>query len=114
MKLFIRNNIYLILIVFIALFLRFYGLGQNPPSLYVDEVSLGYNAYSILTTANDEYGNFMPAVFRSLNTYNPAFAVYTLVPSIALFGLNEFAVRLPSALLGSITVILAYIGFRSK
>ena len=109
MKSFLNKKYHLILIIFVAFFLRFWHLGSNPPSLYVDEVSLGYNAYSILKTAHDEYGNFMPLVFRSLNTYNPAFSVYTLVPSIAVFGLSEFGVRLPSALAGTLTVLLTYI-----
>src|SRR3989344_6133536 len=109
MKTVIANKSYLLVaIVLLAFFLRFWQLGQNPPGLYVDEVSLGYNAYSILKTAHDEYGNFMPLVFRSLNTYNPALSVYTLVPSIAAFQLNEFAVRFPSALAGTLTVLLTY------
>lgn len=108
MKSFLNKKYHLILIIFVAFFLRFWHLGSNPPSLYVDEVSLGYNAYSILKTARDEYGNFMPLVFRSLDTYNPAFAVYSLVTSIAIFGLNEFAVRFPSALAGTLTVLLTY------
>lgn len=109
MKSIIANkNYYLIAIVLLAFFLRFWHLGSNPPSLYVDEVSLGYNAYSILRTAHDEYGNFMPLVFRSLDTYNPAFAVYTIVPSVAAFGLTDFAIRLPSALAGTLIVLLTY------
>lgn len=104
-----KNIILLFLIILLAAFLRFWQLGKNPPGLYDDEVSLGYNAYSILKTGRDEYGNFLPFIFRSLNTYNPAFAVYTLVPSIAIFGLNEFGVRFPSAFLGTLTVILTYL-----
>mgnify|MGYP001618039401 CR=1 FL=1 len=34
--------------------------------------------------------------------------IYITIPSIAVFGLNEFAVRFPSALLGTITVLLLY------
>ena len=99
----------LILILMLAAVLRFYQLGQIPPSLNWDEVSNGYNAYSILKTARDEHGNFLPLTFRAFGDYNPALSVYTLVPSIALFGLNEFAVRFPSALLGTLTVLLTYL-----
>lgn len=93
----------------LAAVLRFYHLGQNPPSLNWDEVSNGYNAYSILKTARDEYGNFLPLTFRAFGDYNPALSVYTLVPSIAVFGLSEFAIRFPSALLGTLTVFLTYL-----
>lgn len=103
-----KINIYLILIIALAAFLRFYQLGQNPPELYADEVSSGYNAYSILKTAKDEYGNLLPITFRAFGDYNPALSVYTLVPGIAVFGLNPFAVRFPSALMGTLTVLITY------
>lgn len=104
----LQKNLLLIIIITIAAFLRFYQLGTNPPSLDWDEVSNGYNAYSILKTARDEYGTFLPPTFKAFGDYNPALSVYLLVPSIAIFGLNEFAVRFPSALFGTLTVLLTY------
>ncbi len=92
----------------LAFILRWWHFTSNPPSLYVDEVSHGYNAYSILKTGRDEYGSFMPFFFRSFNVYNPPLAVYSLVPSIAVFGLNEFAVRLPAVLFGTLFIPLSY------
>ena len=103
-----KISMVLILILMLAAVLRFYQLGQIPPSLNWDEVSNGYNAYSILKTARDEHGNFLPLTFRAFGDYNPALSVYTLVLSIAIFGLNQFAVRFPSALLGTLTVLLTY------
>ncbi len=108
MKSFLTKNFFLIIIMVIAAALRFYQLGQDPPSLFVDEVSNGYNAYSILKTGRDEYGNFLPLVIRSFGDYNPVLSAYLLIPSIAVFGLNEIGVRLPSALLGTLTVLLTY------
>lgn len=107
-KLRLSSLILPLLIFSLAAFLRLWQLGDNPPSLFMDEASNGYNAYSILKTAKDEYGNFMPLTFRAFGDYNPALSVYTLVPSVALFGLNEFSVRLPSSLLGTATVIVCY------
>lgn len=109
MKSFLTNNKYPILILIVAALLRFWDLGKNPPSLNVDEVSNAYNAYSVLKTARDEYGNFLPLTFKSFGDYNLPLSVYTLVPSIWLFGLNEFSVRLPSAIMGTITVLLTYL-----
>src|SRR3989344_292895 len=108
MKSFLIKNLPLASILFIAAILRFWNLGVNPPGLFVDEVSNGYNAYSIIKTGRDEYGNFMPLTFKAFGDYNLALSVYILVPSIAVFGLNEFAVRFPSALLGTLTVLLTY------
>ena len=96
------------LIFILGIFLRFYKLGQIPPSLDWDEASIGYNAYTILKTAKDEYGNFLPISIRSFNDYKASVYVYLSVIPIALFGLNEFSVRFISALFGSLTVLLAY------
>src|SRR5947208_1068171 len=89
-------------IVFLTIVLRFFQLGVNPPSLDWDEASMGYNAYSILKTGADEYGNALPLSFRSFDDYKPPVYIYLTVPAIAIFGLNEFAVRLPAAVIGVI------------
>src|SRR3989344_1527548 len=108
MRSFLSRNYLLIFILLLAIVLRFYKLGEVPPHLNWDEASNGYNAYSIIKTGRDEYGNFMPLTFKAFGDYNLALSVYILVPSIAVFGLNEFAFRFPSALLGTLTVLLTY------
>lgn len=100
----IRNLIFFLIIV-LAFSLRLYQLGAVPSSLDWDEVSNGYNAYSILKTARDEYGKLMPLANRSFDDYKPPLYMYLNVPSIALFGLTAFAVRLPSALAGVLAVV---------
>ena len=100
----------LTLIIILAGILRTYKLSSNPPSLYWDEVSLGYNAYSILKTGHDEHGKFMPITnFGAFGDYKPPGYIYTDVLPISIFGLNEFAVRFPSAFLGLITVFVTYL-----
>lgn len=109
MNKFIRHRYVLLIFIFIIGFLlRFYNLSTNPPSLNWDEVSNGYNAYSLLKTGKDEYGTFLPLSIRSFDDYKPPLYAYLTVPSIAVFGVNEFGVRFPSALLGSLSVILVY------
>ena len=109
MRSFLSRNYLLIFILLLAIVLRFYKLGEVPPHLNWDEASNGYNAYSILKTGRDEYGNFMPLTFKSFGDYNLALSVYTLTPPVAIFGLNQFAVRLPSAIFGIIAVFLTYL-----
>ena len=109
MQKFKSEKFLLILIIFLAFFLRFYKIGEIPPSLYWDEASLGYNAYSILKTAHDEHGQFLPVTnFAAFGDYKPPGYVYLTVPSIAIFGFDEFAIRFPSALFGVLTVIVTY------
>lgn len=84
-------------------------LSSNPPSLTWDEASWGYNAYSIGTDLRDEFGRFLPLVyFESFGDYKPPVYAYLVVPFVKLLGLNEWAVRLPSALLGTLTIVLTY------
>lgn len=98
----------LVLIILVATVTRFYKLGTNPPGLYWDEAVFGYDAYSILKTAHDHHGRFLPLFFESFGDWKLPVYHYLLVPSIAVFGLNEFAVRFPSALLGTLTVVIFY------
>lgn len=99
---------WLILIVFLGIVLRFWQLGNIPPSLDWDEAALGYNAYSILKTGKDEYGVFLPRVLRSFDDYKPPLYAYLAIPSIAVFGLEPWAVRLPSAVMGIFAIIGTY------
>lgn len=99
----------LIFILILAAVLRLWTLGGNPIHLTQDEASLGYNAYSILHTGRDEYGTWFPLVFKSFGDFKPGLYVYLTVPSVALFGLTEFATRFPGALTGIIAVWLVYL-----
>jgi len=100
----------LIGIILLAIVLRFYKLNSIPPSLYWDEASLGYNAYSILLTGRDEHERFLPVTnFAAFGDYKPPGYIYAAVPFIALFGLNEFAIRFPAAFFGVLTVLLTYL-----
>ena len=102
---------YLLLIIALAIgaFLRLYLLSEVPNGLTWDEAGIGYNAYSILKTGRDEHGAFMPIIFKSFGDYKPGAYIYLTVPSIAIFGLNEFAVRFPSALAGILAILGVYL-----
>ncbi len=97
-----------LLLIVVAAALRLWQLGVVPPSPDWDETALGYNAYSILKTGKDEYGTWFPLTIRSFDDYKPPLYVYLAIPSIAVFGLNTPAVRLPSVILGIVAVIGTY------
>lgn len=100
--------ILLIGIVILASILRLWQLSKVPSSPDWDEASLGYNAYSIMQTGRDEYGEFLPVVLRSFDDYKPALYVYLVIPFIKLVGLNIYAVRLPAALFGILAVLATF------
>lgn len=107
-KNFLNNKVLFLLIILLAIVLRFYQLGNVPPSPDWDEASLGYNAYSIMQTGKDEYGKTFPVIFRSFDDYKPGLYAYLIIPFISLFDLSIFAVRFPAALFGVLGVIGAY------
>ncbi|OGE17937.1 hypothetical protein A2769_00945 [Candidatus Daviesbacteria bacterium RIFCSPHIGHO2_01_FULL_37_27] len=102
------NLFYVVFILSLILtaVIRLYSLSNIPPALNWDEVSLGYNAFSILETGKDEWGNTLPLSFKGYGDYKLPGYVYLDVPFIAIFGLNEWGVRLPSAILGIGFIIL--------
>lgn len=109
MSIFRNKKILIMLIFIIALFLRLYQLGQNPPSLTWDEVAWGYNAYTLGIDGKDEFGRFLPITYlESFGDFKPPLYAYLDILPVKFLGLNEFAIRFPSAFLGAITVLLTY------
>lgn len=103
------NIIAFALILLIASFLRLYRLSSNPVSLNQDEAVNGYDAYSLMMTMRDHHGNFMPIMLESFDDWVSPAITYLTIPFVKVFGLSEFSIRLPIALLGTATVVLIYI-----
>lgn len=96
--------------------LRFYQLVNFPPSLNWDEASHAYNAWSLLTTGKDQWNQTLPVFnFRAYGDYPTTLNLYGTVPAIALFGPSDFTARFPQALLGVLSIVLAFgIGYHWK
>lgn len=103
------NNVYLVLIIAISLLLRIYNLANNPIALNQDEAINGYDAYSLIATMRDHHGNFLPIMLESFGDWVSPVITYITIPFVQLFGLSEFSIRLPVALLGVGTVVLIYL-----
>ena len=103
-----KKHLLITLILLLAFFLRFYKL-DSYPALNADEAAIGYNAYSLIQTGYDEHGNSWPIHFESFGDYKPGLYFYLALPFVKFIGLNEWAVRIPGALLGVATVFLIYL-----
>lgn len=99
----------LIAILILAGILRLYALENNPSGFNADEAAIGYNAYSLIETGKDEHGLSWPLVFRSFGDYKPGGYFYLVLPFVKILGPSVLAVRLPSALLGIVSVWLIYL-----
>lgn len=105
---FITKKNFLILILIIAAFLRFWHLNNVPPSASMDETSIGYNAYSVLKTGLDEYGSFPLISQRGYDDWRRSTYLFFTIPFIALLNLNVIAIRLPAAIMSVISVYAVY------
>ncbi|MBI1863766.1 glycosyltransferase family 39 protein [Candidatus Woesebacteria bacterium] len=79
-----------------------------PSGFHIDEVRVGWNAYSILKTGRDDRENFLPLYYNTFGDFRPTGIFYIDIFSIILFGLNEFSVRLPSSFVGALTIFPLY------
>ncbi|OGM16141.1 hypothetical protein A2V55_02290 [Candidatus Woesebacteria bacterium RBG_19FT_COMBO_37_29] len=95
----------ILLIIFIAIVARFIKLDYAPPHLTNDEIGAAYAAYSISKTFKDGSNKFLPILWQSHGGYGTPLAIYIPLTSIVIFGNTDFAVRFPSAILGSLTII---------
>lgn len=102
------SKIILLVIVFVGLYFRTYNLQNNPAGFFCDEAATGYNAYTILKSGVDEYGNKFPLLFKSFGNNRLPIPIYFTVPFVWLLGLNEMSTRLPSAVIGTLTIIVIY------
>lgn len=98
----------IIAILVLATFLRFWKL-DSYPALNADEAAIGYNAYSLIQTGMDEHSNSWPIHFQSFNDYKPGLYFYIVLPFVKFMGLNEWAVRVPGAAFGVLTVLVLYL-----
>src|SRR3989339_12901 len=103
-----QRILFWVIILVIIFFTRFYRLTEYPPHLTIDEVSIGYNAFSILKTGRDEWGTPFPVSFRSVGDYKAPVLVYLTIPFVWLLGLNELSVRLPVAIFSAFNVFLVW------
>jgi len=94
----------LVAILLLAAALRLAWLGAIPPGINQDEAVHAYDAWCLLHTGMDHYGERWPVFLRAVGDYHSAPFIYLLIPFQALIGPTPLATRLPSALLGCITI----------
>ncbi len=91
----------LLFVIIIAAFLRLWTLPAVPPGLYPDEAMNGNNALEALATHDWK-------VFYPENNGREGLFINIQSFSLALFGNEPWALRLPSALFGILTVLGIY------
>ncbi|OGJ15998.1 MAG: hypothetical protein A2632_01460 [Candidatus Pacebacteria bacterium RIFCSPHIGHO2_01_FULL_46_16] len=91
-------------VLLLAIFFRFWQLGQVPHGMTWDEAAIGYNGYAVITTRRDEWLERLPISFRSFGDYKAPLAIYINGISTAVFGMTLWAVRFPFAMAGAMSI----------
>lgn len=95
----------LMLIVACGAGLRFYHIGEAPPGLYRDEAFYGLDALRVLA------GDL--SIYFAANNGREGLFMYLLAASVAAFGRTPEALRLTSAVVGTLTLAAIYFAGRS-
>src|SRR3989344_4060316 len=103
------KTIIIVLLVLLAFILRIYKVTEIPSSLNWDEVSIGYNAFSILKTGKDEWSRLLPVHFEAYGEYKLPMQIYLSIPGIFFFGLNDFGMRITPVIYGALTVAVVFL-----
>ena len=83
---------------------RFQHLSTSPPGFFVDESSIGYDAWHVLQTGRDEHQVRLPLYFESFGEYKNPIFIYSVIPSIYFEGLSVESVRLTAAWWGTAAI----------
>ena len=102
------TRILLVTIFLLGLGMRLFHLSNLPSILNRDEAALAYNALLIKETSQDEWQNKWPLTLKSFGDYKLPGYPYLLVVLFSVLPINDFSTRLPSALAGSLLIVVAY------
>lgn len=98
-----------IIIFTVGILVRLLFVGQFPCGFNQDEASAGYDAFAILNYGIDRNGIPNPIHLIAWGSGQNIAYSWLCMPFIALFGLSVFSVRLPMAIVGSISVVIFYL-----
>ena len=98
----------LYLIFVVGSLVRLVGIDKMPNALNVDEASTGYEAYSLMKYGIDRRGNSYPVYLYAWGSGQSVLYSYLSIPAIAIFGLSEYSIRLPMAIIGIISLYAFY------
>lgn len=87
---------------------RVWQFGAVPAGMNQDEAFAAYEAYSLLRTGLDTSGHPFPVYLTAWGSGMNALETYLMMPFVALFGLEAWAVRLPQFIVAVLSLIAAY------
>lgn len=96
------------LFLLIGIGARVWRFGAVPVGMNQDEAFAAYEAYSLLRTGLDTSGYPFPVYLTAWGSGMNALESYLMIPFIALFGLEPWAVRMPQLIVAVLSLAAAY------
>ena len=105
----LTNRYFLPVLLVLGLVFRLGLVTVYSHDLYWDEVSLGYEAFSIAETGEDTHGNsWFQVLFPAYGDYKAAGYIWLATPFVQSFGLNSLTTRIPAVLFGTVFIAITY------
>ena len=97
------DNIVLVCLIIFGLFLHCYRLGSLPRGLYVDEMGMAYDAWSLGHFGVDRYLKSWPVYLTNFGGGQSILYCYLDIPFILLGGMTPYMIRMPALIFSLIT-----------
>lgn len=97
--------IFYLVIAGLFLLTRLYKILTVPYGMHIDEVSMGYNVWSLTEYGVDRYNNPYPIYFNNSGSGQSCLYVYMAVILSKIFGYSLFTLRFVSVILGAILLV---------
>lgn len=109
-----RLSLPVLLLLGIAFFLRIYRLADYPIAVHQDELSNFYDAWSLVETGADRWGQRYPVILRAFgdSDYRPPLFAWLCAGTFQVLGYSIFAGRLTAVVLGMLSLVLVYLTAR--
>lgn len=105
-----KHVMLLILIFCVAIFARSYRFGSVPAGLHQDEMTLSYDAWSLMTYGVERNGFHFPIILPAYGSgQSGTLAAYLSIPFLAVFGLNPIGTRMLNLVAGIASLAVFYL-----
>lgn len=113
MKKYIKGNLdapmlMLLILFFVGSLARLLWLDEIPMGLHQDEAYSAYNSWAVMKYGIDSYGYTRPVYYTVWGSGMSVLYSYFTMPFFALFGVHTWTIRLPQAILGSLSILVMY------
>ncbi|MBQ8217402.1 MAG: glycosyltransferase family 39 protein [Oscillospiraceae bacterium] len=97
------------LILALGIFARAFQFGSIPAGINQDEAFAAYEAWSLLKYGVDTAGYHNPVYLTAWGSGMNALESYLMMPFIALFGLEVWAIRMPQLIVAILSIWVVYL-----